>query len=122
MPKKLRNTKFNYLYRDASNYKAGGETVIFRGEWLAEYDARLRRAFFDGDLFIHLLVDIPSVRFEDTSEFGRDLDDHAFHTYESLEATDESATETRSIKDFVRQCEEVGRDGWIKAVSDGRIA
>lgn len=83
------NIKFNYLYRDAGNYKLYG-SVIFSNPnnlSLAEVESKIRARLIDGEFFNPDKWSIPRLAFE---EHDRELD-HDWHEFESVELTNESA-------------------------------
>jgi hypothetical protein len=95
------NIKFEYLYRDAANYKNWGD-VIFRnasGSSINELDEKLRNALIDSEFFVAVDVDIPDLRFEThIDEF-----DHDWHVFHALQYTEEQPNDiqNRDIKEFV---------------------
>ena len=103
-----KNTKMNYLYRDASNYKAHNE-VIVRGEITAEQIARII-ATLDGDLFIPEQVGLPIER----PDSGLTVDDHCYCELceGDFELVDEDATEDVGCEDLVQRFEEAAKEGW----------
>ena len=108
------NVKFTYLYCDAGNYKYWGEVVFENPDGLAvvEINERLVAAFEQEIFFIAHQVGI--------AEMFPYLDgnisdeDHCYHEYESVEETDEVATDSkiRSIDKFVVQVENAATHGW----------
>ena len=104
------NTRFNYLYRDASNYKSWGE-VVFSGCDSARGSQRIRAALDGGEFFIADQIRIPERFFDGWPQYA---DDHCFHEFDSLEPTDEPADDLvgRSITEFVSEVEQAGRTGW----------
>ena len=77
-------TVFEYLYRDASNYKAFGE-VWLAGTVNEEERSEILSSFESGEFFIAEQTGIPPVYrelFECSG--GRTDDDHAWHTFEGL--------------------------------------
>lgn len=70
------NTRFHYLYRDASNYKRG-KTIVLEGELSFE---EIKRYLFEGDGFIASQVgleDIQTTWARDGYDFPT-ADDHVF--------------------------------------------
>jgi len=104
------NSRFEYLYRDASNFKKWGEVVFAGGasELLAE---RLRKALHDGEWFIASQVRIPELFLD-----GYPLiqDDHCWHEFHALEAVDTAPddVENRTITEFVAKVERASAEGW----------
>lgn len=103
------NTIFNYLYRDASNYKNWG-SVTFQGEYTPEQEGRMKNAFDMREFFIADQVDVDEVFFT-YGELSKE-DDHCWHEFDSLELTNEEATDERTFEEFVRDVEEASRLGW----------
>ena len=86
----MKNTKINYLYRDASNYKVSN-TAIINGLLSQEDIQEIVSCLYDGDWFIPSLVGLPENRFEKWT-----VDDHPWFklTDYGFEPTDEPATVT----------------------------
>ena len=107
--------KFNYLYRDAGNYKKWGEVTFNNSEKMTveEVSLRLTKAFDSGNLFIAEQIDIPEVFL--FPEWDLSHDDHCFHEFFSVEISGESPTdkEGRSIKTFVEEVEFESQRGWL---------
>lgn len=75
---------FEYLYRDASNYKAHRQ-LLLEEEWSSEAVARLIRTLQDGEFFIPAQVLIPSLHSElFTYSNGPTEDDHPWHEFVDL--------------------------------------
>ena len=71
------NTKIEYLYRDASNYKQHNEVVI-AGEMTPQDAERIAAHMFEGDGFVPRQVGLPETRIMDY----RTDDDHALFEWE----------------------------------------
>ena len=86
----MKNTKINYLYRDASNYKVSNMAII-NGLLSQEDIQEIVSCLYDGDWFIPSLVGLPENRFEKWT-----VDDHPWFelTDYGFEPTDEPATVT----------------------------
>jgi hypothetical protein len=108
------NVKFNYLYRDAGNYKAWGEVIFINPEerTLDEVETHLRKAFDQDGLFIASQILIPEVFLYIDGRVTDD--DHCFHEYDSVEVSNElpNDKEGRSIWRFVEQAEFESSRGW----------
>lgn len=80
---------FEYLYRDASNYKAWGE-ILLSGVPSQDDIEALRTCLESGECFVAEQVGIPSVYKElwDLSG-GPTSDDHALHEFVTLRAANE---------------------------------
>jgi hypothetical protein len=107
------NTKFEYLYRDASNYKSWG-SVVFAGPSNDDMQMRLMSAFESGEFFIAQQVRIPEVFLKG---WPLDQDDHCWHAFSSMEETDEPANDShsRKIVEFVDEVERAATEGWMVA-------
>jgi len=103
----MANVRFNYLYRDAANYKAFGEVVFANPDNLAikSADRRLCARFDSGEFFIASQLGIPEVFLWKQGEFPLDVADHCFHEFSGLEETDDPATDSRTLAEFVRAVE-----------------
>ena len=103
---------FEYLYRDAANYKAWG-TLVLRGA-ATESDLKVLATHFEsGEFFIAEQLGIPPL-YAELWEFsnGPSIDDHVWHTFYGLRpATDEEIKKPvfNTVKNFVSK---------IKAVKD----
>ena len=106
--------KFNYLYRDAGNYKSWGELIFSNPDNLnlKEIDGRLKLAFDQEILFVAHQVDVPEVFFYAKQNLNDD--DHCFHEYDSVEIVENfnSRGDDRSIKQFLEQIEFTSISGW----------
>lgn len=71
----IMNSKFSYLYRDASNYKQFGY-VVFSGEYAEQDKTLLLDNLHEGDFFIPEDVGLQPLqeKFESVS-----IDDHPWH-------------------------------------------
>ena len=108
------NAKFNYLYRDAGNDKSWG-TLIFRnpeGLPVNEIEQRLRKSFFQHDLFIASQIGVPDVFLYGANDATED--DISFHEFDSVELTDDAPNDqgNRSIREFLEVTELAARSGW----------
>lgn len=103
---------FEYLYRDASNYKAWG-TLLLRGTATASDLEVLATHFESGEFFIAEQLGIPPL-YAELWEFsnGPSIDDHVWHTFYALRpATEEDIKEPvfDTVKSFISK---------IRAVKD----
>lgn len=94
------NIKFNYLYRDASNFKQYGSIIFLNLNNLSipEIDHIIRNLLIDELFFNHIKFGIPSLFFKDKND-----DDHDWHEYENIEMTDEIPTDKRSFEELLKQ-------------------
>ncbi len=106
--------RFNYLYRDAGNYKSWAEIIFPNPDQLTlrEIDKRLRLAFEQEILFIANQIEVTEVFLFLTHNLNED--DHCFHEYDSVEIIEHSnlSIEHRSIKQFIEQVENASKLGW----------
>ncbi|GEM_PF-767691 len=84
------NIKFNYLFRDARNYKSFGFVVLSNpgGKSPEEIDGDLRRCLIDGTYFYPEQVQLPVL---DESEEGLG------NEYENVESDDEYGLKVRTL-------------------------
>src|SRR5687768_8496343 len=97
------NTRFEYQYRDGSNYKSWGE-VIFAGRPTDLLTRRLMWALDGWELFIAHQVRIPEVFFKHRALYA---DDHCWHELVEISATSDVPTDLirRTFADFVEEVE-----------------
>lgn len=102
------NTVFNYRYCDASGYSAWGE-VVFAAAFDDSLLQRLIAALDGREFFIADQVRVPELFFDVSS-----VDDHCFHAFHRLEATDAPVSDGygRTIEAFVAEVEEASALGW----------
>ena len=92
------NTKINYLYRDADNYKVHNECVV-QGTISAEQIAVVLECLDEGEYFIPHLVGLPEKRFD---TFDPQVDHPYFELSEdSFEETMEPATVEVQVDELV---------------------
>ena len=110
----MNNIKFNYLYRDGSNYKSWGEVVFSNPELIAlsEIEAKLVDAFSPDKLFIASQISIPEKFLFVDGQFTKY--DHCYHEFDRVEICEENLTDNsnRSITDFLKDVEMVSKHGW----------
>jgi len=85
------NIKFEYLYRDAANYKQFGEVIFSNPSAmeLATIDAQIRKQLIDNEWFYPAKWGLKDLHY-----FAWDVElDHIFHEYIGIFPTDEPATE-----------------------------
>jgi hypothetical protein len=104
------NILFQYLYRDASNWKQHGRVVFTNiGEIpLADIETQIRASLHDGEWFIAEMVDL-EVQF--LAEHDTD-DDHPWHEFDNVSETDLPPSDPafcgghrRDIAQFIRAME-----------------
>src|SRR5271170_5555667 len=101
----MHNIKFNYLYRDGSNYKKWAEVIFSNHDGLTEDTVarELQSAFLVDGLFVAHQVRIPEVFL--WSEDQLDPDDHCFHEFAGVEPTTDFPNDAhgRSIREFLAE-------------------
>jgi len=109
------NTKFNYLYRDAGNYKKWGSVVFANPDGLTLDSIRwaLQSAFLQDGLFIAEQIRLRDVFF--FAEGNTTSDDHCFHEFDGVEATLEVPHDkhSRTIGQFIVECQREAKRGWM---------
>jgi hypothetical protein len=93
------NIKFNYLYRDAGNYKIYGYEIFSNPQsaQLAEIERKIRSLLIDGEFFDPQHWKVKRLKHDD---WIPELD-HTWNEYESVEYTDEVPTMTLVINQFL---------------------
>ena len=88
---------FEYLYRDASNYKAWGE-ILLTGTPSQNDMASLRARLESGEYFVAEQVGIPAV-YQELWELsgGPNSDDHALHEFVNLRVASEDEIKSLSL-------------------------
>ena len=109
------NLSFQYLYRDASNYKLHGEAVFTNqtGLSLEEIEKRIRACLRDGEFFIARQVHIEERFFDALDE----QDDHPWHEFVQVALTNETLWDPdgipeRDITAFLAELEKAHAAGW----------
>lgn len=91
----MKHCVFEYLYRDASNFKAWGE-LLLEGELTAEEVAQLSARFDQGELFIAEQIGVPTLYEELWRQCQCELSDeldHVWHEFSEIRsATGEDLT------------------------------
>lgn len=92
------NISFEYLYRDAGNYKLYG-TIVFKNENnvpLIFLHRAIEACLYQRIYFIPELLEIPRLKFRDYNE---DLD-HFWHEFDSISETDFPHTAGKTVSKF----------------------
>ena len=96
------NIRFEYLYRDAGNFKNWGEVVFSNKENKdAEIlEARARQKLIDGEYFVVAIANVPSLNFK---EYVESLD-HGWHEFGSFKNCSEKPSDlvSRDIDEFIQ--------------------
>jgi hypothetical protein len=110
----MSNIKFNYLYRDGSNYKSWGEVIFSNPEQITldEIETRLIDAYLPDKLFIASQIYIPEKFSFLNGKFTKY--DHCYHEFDSVEICQEEPTDAseRSITNFLRDVKLASNHGW----------
>ncbi len=97
------NIKFEYLYRDAGNYKNWGSVVFSNPDHCSTrmLHQKVSDLLIDQQYFYADKVRIPDLHFSDNDS---DLD-HAWHEYDSFSVTDEPLTDSdsRTVLEFINK-------------------
>ena len=93
------NIKFNYLYRDAGNYKEFGEFIFTNqgSQSLQKIELAIRNCLIEKEFFIPEKWNIPRLNL---GGYSPELD-HDYHEFESIEITSDSSTENCDISLFL---------------------
>jgi hypothetical protein len=75
---------FEYLYRDAANYKAWGQ-LLLTGQFTDEQVSQMLSHFDSGEFFIAEQIGIPTL-YEDLWQYsnGPTSDDHSWHSFHAI--------------------------------------
>ena len=92
------NIKFNYLYRDASNYKQFGNIILSNPNNISIdlVTDIVRKNLIDGEFFEAGKWGVPSLFFDTKNE-----DDHEWHEFENFETTQEPPYSGSAIEDLL---------------------
>ena len=104
------NVCFEYLYRDAGNYKNWGDVIFSNPKDLAIAGimAEVQGALFEGCYFLAKQTRVPDLHFD---KYDPDLD-HGWHEAYSFTSTSRQATDPdgRTIEEFI-DCLKSNRPG-----------
>lgn len=91
--------KFNYLYRDAGNYKLFDSIIFANNDSMnLEYiELIISKNLIEGDYFVPEKWNVPRLSF---GNYSPELD-HDYHEFESIELTDEIPSGTYDISEFL---------------------
>lgn len=95
----INNIRFNYLYRDYSNYKNYGSVVLDNPNNidLEDIEKLIRNKLIDGEYFDAYKSGVPKLFFEIKTS-----DDHELHEFQSLELTNDLDI-SMTIEDFLER-------------------
>ena len=103
----MKNTKIEYMYRDASNYKFHGEFVVkskLRAKDIKSY-LHDEEFFIPHKIGLDHLLNLPI-----------NQDDHYLHTFESFEKTDDINC-ICSAKELIQKIKTANNKGWFSTLS-----
>lgn len=103
------NIKYNYLYRDGSNYKQFGFQIFQNTDQLTlqEFERLIKSKLIDGEYFYAAGWKLSDLHFN----MWDDKTDHTFHEFESIEYTDEPPNTILNLGEFVTL---IKNTNWIK--------
>ncbi len=109
------NIEFNYLYRDAGNYKKWASLVFSIPEGLAlpSVATSLAGAFREENSFVAHQIRVPEVFFY--TRGNATSDDHCYHEFYTVEETLEPPNDqySRTISEFLAEAQSQAKRGWI---------
>jgi hypothetical protein len=110
----MSNVRFQYLYRDGSNYKKWGD-IVFSNVNDLSLDSilkSLRESFSEDGLFIAHQIRIPEVFL--AGEYPPNEDDHCFHEFADVEVVSDAPNDAsaRSISEFIAEVSAESKRGW----------
>jgi len=91
------NTRIDYMYRDAANYKKRS-SVVFKGKISRELLTILRENMSEEEYFIPSQVGLEDL--QHYMESFPDEDDGVWHELEDISLTDKESTDPRTIEEF----------------------
>jgi hypothetical protein len=103
------NIRFEYLYRDAGNYKNWGEVVFKNNNNLdvESLDRKVRNVLIDSEYFVAEKVSVPSLQFEEYIE-ALDHGWHEFHMFDHTSAEPNDILD-RDVHEFIQCLESASR-------------
>lgn len=108
------NIQFNYVYRDAGNYKNWAEIVFDNPDELTCQVVMkiFRDAFSPDGLFIANQIRVPDAFLYTRGDANSD--DHCFHEFDSVDSTAKAPTDrlSRSISQFIAEVRTEAKRGW----------
>lgn len=103
------NIRFEYLYRDAGNYKNWGDVVFSNkndhdAEWLEQ---KAREVLIDSDFFVAEKARVPTLYFDEHIERL----DHDWHQFESFMVTSDQTNDPRNrdVLEFLEALEQASK-------------
>ena len=105
-----KNIEFNYLYRDASNYKSFG-SIVFTNPY--SFSICFIDSYFDFEnLFIADQISVPEIFLYGKHDIT--IDDHCYHEYEGIKETEKASNDemNRTINEFIWEVQFESFKGW----------
>ncbi len=95
------NILFQYLYRDAGNFKNWGEVVFYnKKDYEVSYlEKQIKEILIDKEFFVAEKADVPKLQFP---EYVKSLD-HEWHEFHSISVTSVKSNDklARDIEEFI---------------------
>lgn len=101
------NIQFNYLYRDAGNYKVWGFEIFSNPDSLdlSYIESEIRKSLIDGEFFDPKEWKVTRLKHDD---WVPELD-HTWNEYSSIEFTNERTTVPYSVTEFLAAIAKIPR-------------
>lgn len=95
------NLKFEYLYRDAGNYKQFGQIVIKNpnGLDIKKINEDIRKKLIDGEYFYPKQIGVPKI---EIYAFDPEMD-HEWYEFLNFSISDETPTEDINVENFLEK-------------------
>jgi hypothetical protein len=105
----MANILFEYLYRDASNFKQHGQAIFSNNKnlTLADIAAQIVAALHDEQWFFAEKVELETCFFSTQND-----DDHPWHEFDCVQETDSPVTDVRDIALFIQEMQAWHQMGW----------
>lgn len=106
--KKAFNLKFEYLYRDAGNYKQHGSIILQNPTSLdpKKVTDLIKQHLIDGEFFDPETFNVPRL---EIYNYDPELDND-WYEFERISETDEAATDSRTIEEFIMEWHKLNRN------------
>lgn len=107
------NTRIDYMYRDADNYKQH-EWLIVSGAPTQELTDRLEETLDDGEYFLPGRVGLTPLQsmMIDAPNFGESGADHVWHELTGISETESEPTRQLTFEELVLAFEKAVEGGW----------
>lgn len=113
MNKNRNNTRINYLYRDACNYKLFAREII-EGRITPEQIDRIKKSLIDGEYFDPAQVGLRVLRFSDHGCADDPEIDGPLHEWlmETEEYTSKAPSINMTVEELVKRFEQAHASAW----------